>query len=192
MEWPDPVYIPETPFTLQVMKALTVDIRTATASDAEALAHVHDAAWQLAYRGIIPAMHLERMVQKRGASWWAGAANRSRGGILVLDVGRTVAGYATIGQARAGRYHIGGPWDGEIYELYIAPDYQGLGFGSRLFRRAREKLSQTGRARTVVWALADNDPAIAFYRRRGGELVGRGQERFGATSLPKLAFGFEG
>ena len=174
------------------MKALTVDIRTANASDADAVAGVHDAAWRLAYRGVIPAMHLERMVQRRGSAWWASAASRSRGGILLLDVGGTIAGYATIGQARGGRFHIGGPWDGEVYELYIAPDYQGLGFGTRLFRMARERLAASGRARTVVWALSDNDPAVAFYRRRGGEVIGRGQERFGATNLPKLAFGFEG
>ncbi len=173
------------------MKALTVDIRNATPSDGDALATVHDAAWRLAYRGVIPALHLERMIEKRGAAWWAGAAGRSRGGILVLDIGGAIAGYATIGQARAGRFHVPGPWDGEIYELYLAPEYQGLGFGTRLFRTARERLEATGRKRTVVWALSDNQPALAFYKRRGGELVGRGHERFGGTALPKFAFGFE-
>jgi ribosomal protein S18 acetylase RimI-like enzyme len=169
------------------MASLTVDIRSAECRDAAGISAVHDEAWTLAYAGIIPAMHLARMVQRRGPAWWDGMLGRARGGVLVVSVGETVAGYATLGAARK---VAGLAFDGEVFELYVKPEYQGLGFGTRLFKAARERLTAAGRRRLVVWALNDNEPAVAFYRRRGGRPVARDQERFGATALPKTAFSF--
>lgn len=169
------------------MASLTVDIRSAESRDTSGVAAVHDAAWQLSYSGIIPALHLARMVQRRGPKWWAEAIARARGGIMVLEVGDTIAGYATMGSARRIGQHS---FDGEIYELYLRPEYQGLGFGTRLFKAARDRLIANGRPRTLVWALAANEPALAFYRARGGKAVVKDQERFGATVLPKVGFGF--
>lgn len=169
------------------MASLTVDIRSAERRDAAGISEVHDEAWMLAYSGIIPALHLTRMVQRRGPKWWAEAVGRTRGGIMVIAAGDTVAGYTTLGGARRVGQHA---FDGEVFELYIKPEYQGLGFGTRLFKAARERLAANGRPRIVVWALADNEPALDFYKRRGGVVVGRDNERFGASVLPKIGFGF--
>src|SRR5262245_63899036 len=35
-------------------------------------------------------------------------------------------------------------YDGEIYELYLRPEFQGLGFGRKLFSAARRDLVQSG------------------------------------------------
>lgn len=169
------------------MSSLTVDIRSAERRDGRGVALVHDEAWNLAYAGIIPAMHLRRMVQRRGPEWWAATIGRARGGVMVAEVGATIAGYATIGSARK---IAGMAYDGEVFELYVKPEYQGLGFGRRLFRAARERLVTNGRPRIIVWALSENEPAVAFYRCLGGKPVARDQERFGATVLPKVGFAF--
>jgi ribosomal protein S18 acetylase RimI-like enzyme len=169
------------------MTSLTVDIRSAERRDARGVAVVHDEAWSLAYAGVIPAMHLRRMVQRRGPEWWAGTIGRARGGVMVAEVGAAIAGYATIGSARK---VAGMVYDGEVFELYVKPEYQGLGFGRRLFHAARERLVANGRPRIIVWALSENEPAVAFYRRLGGKPVARDQERFGATVLPKVGFAF--
>lgn len=169
------------------MGSLTVDIRSAERRDARGIAAVHDEAWTLAYAGIIPAVHLARMVQRRGPVWWSECIARARGGVMVVAVGDTVAGYATIGTARKAP---GLAFDGEVFELYVKPEYQGLGFGRRLFKAARERLAASGRPRVLVWCLADNAPGLAFYRQCGGKPVARDQERFGATVLPKAGFGF--
>lgn len=51
--------------------------------------------------------------------------------MLVVEVAGVVAGYATLGLSRA----RGLPHDGEIYELYLRPEYQGIGLGSLLLRK---------------------------------------------------------
>lgn len=168
------------------MKTGALAIRRATPDDSATITEVHDDAWRAAYRGILPGTELERMIARRGPAWWERAIRR-RVPILVLDQGNgEVAGYVTFGPSRARTL----PFRGEIYELYLRPDFQGLGFGRNLFAAAKEELSLHGRQTLIVWALADNDVAVRFYERLGGRTVGRSVDRFGDAMLPKLAFGW--
>lgn len=173
--------------TLPCMAVLSVEIRSADRLDAADIANVHDAAWRLAYAGILPGLALEKAVQRRGPKWWARAIEKSGPGLMVLTVSDEVVGYASLGAARAGR-RFGA--DGEIYEIYLKPEYQGLGFGSRLFQAALDRLASYGCDKVVVWALAANGSALSFYRRHGGAAAAIGEEHFGGTSLRKLAFVF--
>ncbi len=157
-------------------------VRKAEARDPQALAGVFSESWRHAYRGIIPHLHLEAMIRKRGPGWWSNAITSGEG-LLVLETGGAVGGYATWGAARAR-----GQSEGEIYELYLAPTYQGLGFGELLFESCRHRL-ETRRARgLLVWALLDNTPAIDFYWRRGGRPALRAFDRFGKVKLEKIGF----
>jgi ribosomal protein S18 acetylase RimI-like enzyme len=106
---------------------------------------------------------------------------------LVLDFGGSVAGYATLGPARS----RGLSARGEIYELYLAPEYQGIGLGRRLFSAACSDLARRGLAPVLVWVLADNQPARGFYERLGGRPIAVGDERLGGTRLSKIAYLFE-
>jgi ribosomal protein S18 acetylase RimI-like enzyme len=56
----------------------------------------------------------------------------------------------------------------EFTELAVQPDFQGRGIGSRLHDRVLEGLQHD---RALLSALADNAPVVAFYRRRGWEVV---------------------
>lgn len=172
------------------MPDLLIDIRYARAGDAEGLCAVHDAAWREAYRGVIPALTLEAMIARRGPRWWAAAIRRGRL-LAVLEVDRRLAGYVSYGRCRT-RSALA---EGEIDELYLAPEYQGLGFGRRLFRAARNDLKARGFRRTLVWALADNERARAFYERLGGRAAARATERMGAgpaaAPIAKIAYLFD-
>ncbi len=169
------------------MSTVLIEIRRAKASDALAVAETHDESWRAAYQGIIPGRELERLVTRRGPDWWDSAI-RKGSRISVLGFGDKVAGYANYGRNRARSLF----YDGEIYELYLRPEYQGLGFGRRLFTSARRDLAQNGMKSMVVWALSDNEPAVEFYRSLGGKPVARSSERFGDKSLDKVAFACNG
>jgi ribosomal protein S18 acetylase RimI-like enzyme len=165
------------------MSTVLIEVRRAKASDAVAVAETHDAAWRTAYQGIIPGVELDKLIQRRGPDWWDSAI-RKGSRIAVLAFGDKIAGYANYGRNRARSLY----YDGEIYELYLRPEHQGLGFGRRLFTAARRDLAQSGLKSMVVWALSDNEPATGFYRALGGKAVARSSERFGDKSLDKVAY----
>lgn len=167
------------------MKTGAIEIRAAVRRDAVALAGVHDTAWRQTYRGILPGTELERMIARRGPAWWDRAIHQ-RVSILLLEHEGIAAGYVTFGRSRARTL----PYRGEVYELYLRPEYQGLGFGKQLFRAARNALVLQGRRSFVVWALAENDIACQFYERQGGRSVGRSVDHIGDVLLQKVAFGW--
>jgi ribosomal protein S18 acetylase RimI-like enzyme len=167
------------------MKELVISIRRAKSEDAAALSAVFDAAWREAYQGIIPALALERMMARRGPRWWLSTIGRGRP-LVVLDIGETIAGYVSYGRCRDRSL----PADGEVDELYLAPEYQGLGFGTRMFKAVRNDLSDREIKRVVVWALSDNERACAFYQRLGGKLIAETTERIGGAQLSKVAYLF--
>lgn len=168
------------------MTTQSIAIRSARASDAHGLATVHDAAWRYAYRGILPGAELERMISRRGEEWWEQAVTR-RVPIIVLEADDEVRGYLTYGGSRQRNL----PYRAEVYELYIQPEYVGLGYGRQMFRTAQQRLSRRGHNRLVVWCLEDNEPGCAFYERLGGKIVARAAEPFQSVSVSKLAYAFD-
>ena len=171
------------------MTSLVIDVRPARAADASELADVYAGAWREAYSGIIPALTLEKMIVRRSAPWWREAVRKRA--ILVIEVGGAVVGYASFsilsGSSPAGKPAAGAA---EIQELYLAPEYQGIGLGGRLFAAALKRIGGRGYSRVLVRALADNDRAQNFYRRRGGKVVARTEETLGGRALPCAWFEF--
>jgi ribosomal protein S18 acetylase RimI-like enzyme len=165
------------------MSTVLIEIRHARTADAKAIADTHDEAWRTAYQGIIPGRELDRLIAKRGPSWWQGAI-RKGSRILLLAFGDTIAGYANYGRNRS--RSLG--YEGEIFELYLRPEFQGLGFGRQLFMSARQDLAESNLKSLVVWALSDNSPALEFYRALGGRAIARSSEKFGDKILDKTAF----
>ncbi|MDB5589545.1 GNAT family N-acetyltransferase [Enterovirga sp.] len=167
------------------MTAITIQIRRARSEDAADLAAVFDAAWREAYQGILPAIPLERMIVRRGPRWWLTTIGRGRP-LVVLEVGDKAVGYVSYGRCRDRSL----PADGEMDELYLAPEYQGLGFGGRLFKAVRNDLDDRGAKRVAVWCLAQNERACGFYRHMGGRLIAETTERFAGIALSKSCYLF--
>ena len=159
-----------------------VSIRHGKPGDAKAIAGIFKDAWQQAYRGIIPHAHLEHMIRRRCPEWWRSAV-RAGDTVLIVEFAGEPVGYATLGTARTK-----GPLQGEIYELYMSPTYQGLGFGEHLFEAARASLDRRALNGLLVWALSDNRLATDFYWRRGGRPVAQAIENIGGSKLQKIAF----
>ncbi|ODT08868.1 MAG: GNAT family N-acetyltransferase [Mesorhizobium sp. SCN 65-20] len=168
------------------MNTLTIDIRKAEIRDADAIAEVHHEAWRGAYAGIIPHRALTAMINRRGGEWWANAIRRAAT-VLVIEIGGMIAGYATLGRNRARELKQ----QGEIYELYLRPECQGIGLGTRLFSAARQRLADHGLKGMVVWALEENENALAFYSGAGGRDIAEGVEVFDQKALRKVAFVWE-
>ena len=165
------------------MDALTIDIRPAELEDTWQVADTHRTSWQYAYDGLLPYKSMRQMFERRNTKWWkqaiCGSAN-----VLVLDVGGEIAGYSTLGINRVGELQQGG----EIYELYLKPEFLGIGLGRKLFTESRRFLNSLGYRGCIVWSLKDNDNAIQFYHAMGGRQIASGHEIFDEKRFPKVAF----
>ncbi len=149
------------------------------------LSRVFDAAWREAYQGIIPGVALDRMLSRRGPGWWRSTIGRGRP-LVVLDIGETVVGYVSYGRCRDRALDA----EGEIDEIYLDPAYQGLGYGTRLFRAVRNDLADRDVPRVAVWSLTENARARSFYERLGGRVIAEATDRIAGVALPKVAYRF--
>ena len=95
-------------------------IRAATIDDIDAMARVHAAAWQIAYRGVIPDDFMATIsVDDRVAGWRTVLTDFSRPPYvqLVAEVDDVVVGFVAGGPCRDDDYE--GP---EVNAIYIDPD----------------------------------------------------------------------
>lgn len=128
------------------------------------VARVHVRAWQVAYRGLMPAQYLaglrpEDRAQRYDFAGGDPAAPRT----LVAIEADTVLGFATISVAR----DPDAVGQGELCALYVEPDCWGRGIGQALASAARSDLSRQGFRRAVLWVVAGNARAERFYRADG-------------------------
>jgi GNAT superfamily N-acetyltransferase len=165
------------------MKTLSIEVRRAETRDARAVSDVHRTSWLQAYGGLIPHKALHQMLDRRGEDWWR-RATKGPSTLLVLDIAGRIVGYATIGLNRASALKQ----EGEIYELYFLPEFQGTGLGGYLFRECRNVLKGLGFAGLAAWCLEESAHAVTFFRATGGMDVAEGMEDFGNVSLKKLGF----
>jgi ribosomal protein S18 acetylase RimI-like enzyme len=65
---------------------------------------------------------------------------------------------------------------GEIYAIYVHPDYWGRRVGYTLLQTATQQLQQQGFGEVTLWTLRDNRHARAFYERTGLAVDGATKE----------------
>ena len=122
-------------------------IRAAEPADAEEVERLRVAGWQAAYRGILPDDYLNRMRvdgerRRRHMIKQATAAHRS---VLVESV--AVQAEAIVGWVAGGRCRDAdrpGPGHGEVYAIYVLPEWWGRGAGRLLMAHAVRALAEAG------------------------------------------------
>ncbi|TCP87850.1 ribosomal protein S18 acetylase RimI-like enzyme [Rhizobium sp. PP-CC-2G-626] len=165
------------------MKTLSIEVRPGLPRDAAEISQVHRLSWLHTYSGLIPHRPLNEMVDRRNANWW----RKATGGpstLLIIEVAGVIAGYATLGLSRSHAL----PQEGEVYEIYFRPEYQGIGLGRILFGEASSLLKSLGCRGLVVWCLEDSAQADRFFRNAGGRDACEGMEDFGGKSLKKIGY----
>ena len=144
-----------------------VTIRDATSADAHAIAEVHVRSWQAAYRGELPDDYLDGLsVDEREGNWrrWL-AEPDPRGGVLVATKpDLRVIGFTGFGPARD---DDASPGTGEVFTIYLRPEWFGRGVGRDLFARANQRLRDLGYSRASLWVLATNERSRRFYEKAG-------------------------
>jgi ribosomal protein S18 acetylase RimI-like enzyme len=145
-----------------------VELRPATAQDAEPIADLQIAAWQVAFTPILPD---DYVMPEREAFLAVGGRPSVT---TVAEVEGAVAGFCGHGPSRD---EGAGPEEGEIRALFVHPDHWRGGVGTTLAANALERLRKEGYSEAMLWSFRDNEAANAFYERLGFARDGAQEQR---------------
>ena len=163
-------------------------VRHAEIDDAPDIARVRAESWRAAYRGIVPDAYLDAI----DVSEWAERQRRNMEGqphelmAFVAETGGRVVGWAVAGPNR----HPSLDYAGELYAIYLLPQYQRRGIGTALTMTTARWLVSQGMDSMILWVLEDNHPSRRFYEALGGQLCGAKQTQIGGVWLPEVAYGW--
>ncbi len=169
-----------------------ISIRRARPSDAAAIGRVHVETWQATYAGLLPDSLLTAMSDVRQAAWWShllADPGEARGVFVADDEEMGVVGFGSCGPVRdlPEDLDVTEVRVGEVYTLYVEPDFQNQGLGRRLLDAMFRQLGADGCDTAVLWMLADN-PTRFFYEGMGGQRVGQRIDTMGGQDVEELAY----
>ena len=171
-------------------------IRPAEKDDIQAIADVYVETWRSTYAGTLPDKVLINMSPESQMIMWARAIDRAsqKNSEQILVVEDEASGVVGVGSAGFNRNREGPARDnqygGEVYTLYVLPDYQNQGLGEKLLKGLFHVLISQGYDSAVIWVLALN-PSRFFYEVMGGRRVGERDEKLWGTTLKEIAYGWK-
>jgi GNAT superfamily N-acetyltransferase len=164
-------------------------LRPATPADAPDIARVRVDSWRATYRGLIPDTYLDSMQIDASTALWErvlGAAN-SVASVFVVAHDATIVGFAAGNRLAEPRYAL----DAELSAVYLRPDYQRAGLGHRLVGAVVEAQRASAATGMIVWTIAGNKPARAFYEQLGGQLLVEQPFQWEGMDLVEAAYGWD-
>jgi GNAT superfamily N-acetyltransferase len=165
-----------------------VRIRLATPADAAAIAEVRVNAWRTTYRGMIPDGYLDAMKVEDSAALWGKvlAAAPNTTSTFVAEIDGRVVGFAS-GIMKPAAAH---GFDAELTGIYVVREAQGSGIGKRLVAAVAAAQRSHGATAMIVWVIAANKIARAFYESLGGVLVLEQPFSWDGMDLVEAGYGF--
>lgn len=136
-------------------------VRDARADDVEAIARVHVAAWQKAYKHVFPPDALGLLSVEQRTAQWHDWLKHSEVTVLVAEQGDEVRAFASAGPSRDEESAA------ELYAIYVDPPIWGSGVGSALLLEIEGRLRDAGLGQATLWVLQDNTRARSFYEAAG-------------------------
>jgi ribosomal protein S18 acetylase RimI-like enzyme len=138
-------------------------------SDAREIAEVHVASWRVAFSGIMPEDVLVNLsIDQRELDWKERLLRPGRT-TFVARIDKSIVGWIGVGRYRGESSETN---CGEVYGIYVSPDYFGRGVGSKLWKFGISHLVNQSFRKLAVWVLRDNHRARLFYDSKGFRLDG--------------------
>ena len=165
---------------------MTIRIRRATLEDVDAIAKIHVDTWRTQYITMLPEGLLDSLSYKRSRTHYAGIMTNDPTKFLFVAESDTDG---AIGFTMGGVGRESGPFQGELYSIYILAPWQRQGIGSRLIQALAHELHHRGINSMLAWVLEAN-PAKAFYEQHGGHYLRERMEPLGRESYREIAYGW--
>lgn len=158
-------------------------IREAIIDDVDTLADIVVKAWQHAYDGVIDPGYPKTLKKENYAVFLGRNILEQAETIFVFESGSTVAGFIS-GKVSDSAY------TSQVVGLYIHPDYQNRGIGSKLLEKMisffREKNCRTMNIQTLEGVRNNR-----FYEKHGGSVTEKNILEIGKKSYPGIRYTFK-
>jgi ribosomal protein S18 acetylase RimI-like enzyme len=168
----------------------SIVIRPARAGDTEAIARVRVDSWRETYRGMIPQAYLDAMKLEQSRALWEKVltAGSTAISVFVAERGAEIVGFGS-GNMLAEPKH---GFDAELSAVYVRREFQRAGIGRRLVAETALALSQRERGASglIVWVIAGNKGARAFFERIGAGLVAEQAFQWDGMDLVEAGYGW--
>jgi GNAT superfamily N-acetyltransferase len=143
----------------------SISIRRATTDDAGTIAAIQVGTWRVAYRGLVPDAHLEKMSVERSAKRHREALATGGLEVYLAEQNGEAAGFVGLGACRD--EDLDATTTGEVWGIYLHPSAWRKGIGTQLCRYAEDVLRGRGFTSLVIWVFAGNANARRFYEAMG-------------------------
>jgi ribosomal protein S18 acetylase RimI-like enzyme len=162
-----------------------ITIRAARPTDAAQIAGIDVETWRTTYAGVLPEDYLVGLSPRRRAIGWTNVILKEPRDVRVaVDATGAIRGFGSCGPSRGDRRFVG-----EVFTLYVAPDWQNRGIGRRLLVALFSRLVAGGRHSAIIWVLRSN-PSRFFYERLGGKEVSRKPIEVAGTMVETTGYGW--
>ncbi len=163
-------------------------------NDCNDLARIHIEGWRASYRGLVDQTYLGSLDENaRAGQWRQWLEEKQCEALLARDENGKAAGFISYGRLKTpppGTSPIRPVYSGEVYALYILPEYWRHGLGRKLMAEAATALMAMKHKSLCLWVLEGNKNAVAFYKALGGQKCGKKMVEIGGKTLPEAAFGW--
>lgn len=161
---------------------VAITVREARPDDLDSVAAVFLACWRDSYAGFLPPGVIGIYDEDGARALWRPTLSKPPTDAVVFVAERT--GRDLLGVIRIGT-DPDEPTAGHVYSLYVRPDTQGLGVGSRLLAAAADRFSRGGVHEVTLWVFTANAAARSFYAHLGWQPDGaqRVEPRYGEPEL---------
>ena len=163
-------------------------LRPATVADAPAIAQVRVESWRITYRGLIPDAYLDGMQVDASTALWERvlSANAAAASVFVVTHDDAPVGFAAGNRLPEPKFEL----DAELSAVYLKRDYQRAGLGHRLVGAVVEAQRAQGATGMIVWTIAGNKPARAFYEQLDAELLIEQPFQWDGMDLVEAGYGW--
>jgi Sortase and related acyltransferases len=137
---------------------VSIVLREAKPDDLEQVVEVFLACWRGSYAAVLPESLVATMTDEQAGALWRRVLSSAAGTTVVAESEGRILGLTRFDASGA---------EGAVHSLYVSPQAQGLGLGTKLLDYACAAFVAAGQSRAQLWVFAGNAPSVAFYRSRG-------------------------
>lgn len=133
-------------------------------NDSRILGEIHSQSWKVAYKGIIPDEILNGITTEKRQKYFEKALMEGWEEDAIIYRDNKAVGLICIGKCRDADKD---DFYGEIWGIYLLPEYFSMGIGSKLIDWGLDELRKRNYDKVTLWVLENNSNARIFYEKIG-------------------------